>query len=194
MRAAASILLMIVLGHALAQSERSPGSSAASATQQEPTEEVVVRGQRLADLRYEVQQAREHAYAIFNDINSSDDFDVYCKNERKYHSRATRRVCRARFESRISADAAKEYMATLIWNCPANPGGFIDTQACMFSGPGQTAKLAAQRVEGQAPPMHDRMHDEIVRLANENDQFAQAILDFYEASQQYEAARGRDDD
>jgi hypothetical protein len=35
------------------------------------------------------------------------------------------------------------------------------------------------------------MNDEILRLANEDDRFAQAILDFYEASQQYDTARGR---
>jgi hypothetical protein len=35
------------------------------------------------------------------------------------------------------------------------------------------------------------MNQEIVRLANENTQFAQAILDYYEASQKYDAARKR---
>ncbi len=38
------------------------------------------------------------------------------------------------------------------------------------------------------------MEEEILRLANQDDRFAQAILDFYEASQQYEAARKRRDD
>jgi hypothetical protein len=35
------------------------------------------------------------------------------------------------------------------------------------------------------------MKDEIVRLANQNARFAQAILDWYEKTQQYEAARRR---
>jgi hypothetical protein len=191
------VLSFAVLGSVYARSESAVQERAAGAAEpssREAPEEVIVRGQRLAELRYEVQETRERAYAIFNEINSSDDFDVHCTDERKYHSRAKKRVCRAEFENRISADAAKEYMATLMWNCPASPAGFVDTQACMFSGPGQTARLAAQRVEGQAPPMHDRMNDEIVRLANENDEFAQSILDFYEASQQYNDARGRDEE
>jgi hypothetical protein len=33
------------------------------------------------------------------------------------------------------------------------------------------------------------LNDEILRLAGENDQFAQAILDFYAAQQEYDAAR-----
>jgi hypothetical protein len=32
---------------------------------------------------------------------------------------------------------------------------------------------------------------EILRLANENDEFAQAFLDFYEAEQRYDEARER---
>jgi len=35
------------------------------------------------------------------------------------------------------------------------------------------------------------MTHEIFRVARENDEFAQAILDWYEANQQYDAARKR---
>lgn len=167
--------------------------SAAPAPSRETPEEIIVRGQRLAELRYEVQETRERAYAVFNEINSTNDFDVLCRDERKYHSRATKRVCRPRFQSRISGETAKEFIATMGWTCQpaAGSAGFIDTQACMFSGPGQNARSRAQAVEGQAPPLHDRMNDEILRLANEDDRFAQAILDFYEADRRYNEARGR---
>jgi hypothetical protein len=175
-----------------AQSPAATGGPDARRT--ETPEEIIVRGKRLADFRVEVDLARERAYAIFNEINSNDDFDIRCRDERRYHSRAKRRVCRAQFETRISADTAKEYMATLSWTCPAGPDGFIDTQACMFSGPGQNATARAQAVEGQAPPMQDRMNDEILRLARTDLRFGQAILDFFEASQEYEAARERRED
>ena len=186
------LLTTLCVSAAHAQSAAgAPSSQQVTATPRgEETEEVVVRGRRLADLRFEVQQAREHAYAIFNEINSSDDFDVHCRDERKYHSRAERRVCRARFEDRISGQAAKEYMATLTWTCPAT-AGFIDTQACMFGSEGQAASANARAVEGQTPSMHDRMNDEILRLAQTDLRFGQAILDFFEASQQLEAARQR---
>lgn len=159
--------------------------------QGEAAEEIVVRGRRLTDMRFELEVAQERAYAIFNEINSDDDFDVYCREERKYHSRATQRICRAQFENRISAEAAKEYMAELSWTCQPGAGGFVDTQACMFSGPGVSAKARAQAVEGQLPTKQEQMNDEIVRLANQDDRFAQAILDWYEKVQQYNAARRR---
>ena len=169
---------------ALAQSTPAAGEVADS-------EEIVVRGRRLTDLRFEVEQAQERAYSIFNDINSDDDFDVYCREERRYHSRATSRVCRPQFENRISGEAARAYMAELSWTCQPNQEGFLDTQACMFSGPGLGAKAAAQGVEGQLPGKRDQMSEEIVRLANQDDRFAQAILDWYEKTEQYETARKR---
>jgi hypothetical protein len=184
--AALCLVLMAASGSSAALAQSAPAAVDAS-----DSEEIIVRGRRLTDLRFEVEQAQERAYAIFNEINSDDDFDVYCREERKYHSRATQRTCRPQFENRISAEAAKAYMAELSWTCQPNPGGFLDTQACMFSGPGVAAKGAAQGVEGQLPGKRDQMSEEIVRLANQDDRFAQAILEWYEKTEQYETARKR---
>jgi hypothetical protein len=193
MRVVLCILPALTALSANASNAQSADATSRGAQRAEAPEEVIVRGRQIGELRIAAQDAREHAYAIFNEINSTDDFDVLCKDERKYHSRATKRVCRARFESRISAEAAKEYFATMGWTCQPAAGSalFIDTQACMFSGPGVNATARARAVEGQAPPLHERMNDEILRLANENEAFAQAILDFYEADRRYKEARGR---
>ena len=76
-------------------------------------------------------------------------------------------------------------------SCQAGPDGAVNTQACMFSDLGQSAAAAARGAESQLPTKHEQMKDEIVRLANQDDRFAQAILDWYEKTQQYEAARRR---
>ena len=158
----------------------------------EAPEEVVVRGKRLVDFRVAVETARMRAYDIFNEINSTNDFDVHCKDEIRHFSRAKQRVCRARFEERISEQAGKDYFDSLLLRCRADNGV---TQICMFSGVGQTAADRAQTDESQKPGLHARMNEEILKLAGENPQFAQAILDFYKVSQEYDAARkGRDDD
>lgn len=159
---------------------------------QETPEEVVVRGRQVGELRAEMLRAREHAYGIFNEINSTNDFDVICRDETRYFSHAKTRVCRPRFETRISGQAAKEFLSTLTARCqPDEAGGAIPWQSCMFSGVGQMAKSNAQAVEGQAPPLQQRMNDEILRLAQTDERFGQAILDFFDASQRYDAARGR---
>lgn len=165
-----------------------------AAAQAEAPEEVVVRGRQIGELRAAVERAREAAYALFNELNSSNDFDILCREETRYFSHAKTRVCRARFEDRISSQAAKEYMSTLFARCPPDSDGAIQWQTCMFNGVGQAAKSNAQAVEGQAPAMHDRLNDEIVRVANENDEFARAILDVYEADRRYDEARKRRDD
>jgi hypothetical protein len=189
MRIATLIVLSIaVSGGGVAVGQRAPADrDGAKVT----PDEVIVRGRQVGELRVEVQRAREHAYAIFNDINSDNDFDVHCRDETRYFSHSKRRVCRAQFESRISSQAATEYTATLRARCPPNAEGAIQWQACMFGDVGQTAKANAQAVEGQATSMHDRMNDEVLRLARTDLRFGQAILDFFDASQQYEAARKR---
>lgn len=176
-------------GAALAQSEPAARERADAAPQREPPEEVVVRGRRIGELRADIEVARRRAYDIFNEINSNDEFDVRCRKESRPGTNVPAQICRARFEYDISADAASEYMSTLFTLCQPDANGFLDTQACMFSGPGVSAAASAQAVEGRAPPKRDQMTDEIFRLAREDDRFAQAVLDFYEASQQYDAAR-----
>jgi hypothetical protein len=178
-------------GVAAAQSESAARDGNGAMASQENPEEVIVRGRRLGELRSDVQLARERAYGIFNEINSSDDFDVYCREEGRTGTRSTDRVCRAQFENRISADAAQEYMSSLSWRCPAGLPG----QECMFSDYSSSAISAAQGIESQALSKREQMKKEILRLANEDDRFAQAIIDWYEANQQYEEARkGRNDD
>jgi hypothetical protein len=185
------VLAATLSGTAVAQVELSPSDGIDSASAQEAPEEVVVRGRRLAEFRAEVEKAREHAYSIFNEINSNDDFDVLCRYERRYFSHSKRRVCRARFEDRIAADAATEYMRSLAANCPTGPSGAVIIQGCMFTAVGQRAADSSRAIEGAALNKRDQMADEILRLANENDEFARAILDFYEADQRYDEARKR---
>jgi hypothetical protein len=95
-------------------------------------------------------------------------------------------VCRARFENRISARAGQEYIAALKWVCQQGL-----TQDCIFSDASSHGISAAQGVEGETPVKRQQLEQEITRLANENDDFAQAILDWYEATQVYEARRKR---
>jgi hypothetical protein len=66
----------------------------------------------------------------------------------------------------------------------------------MFSDASANAQTRAKAVEGEAGPKRDALSEEIWRVASEHDELAQAILDYFELSQQYDAAtaRGRRDD
>jgi hypothetical protein len=176
-------------GVALAQNEPAARGRSAGSPSGQADDEVVVTGKRLAELRVEVDKARERAWDIFNDINTNKDFDVVCKDETRTFSHARQRVCQPRFEWRITGAAAREYMAALSMVCPADNNGFVNFQACMTGAYAQRGQARAQAVSGEAPGKRDQFSDEIFRIAGENDQFAQAILDFYAAQQKYDAAR-----
>jgi len=193
MRSFATLIVLSIAalggGTALAQSEPAARQRADAAAPQEKPEEVVVRGRRIGELRAEVEDARQRAYELFNDLNNNDDFDVYCHKESRSGTNVPQVICRAQFENRISASAAKEYLSGLFSACNQEEGGV--TQDCMFSNAGAGGINRAQGVEGQLPGKREQMTDEIFRLARENDEFAKAILDWYEASRQYDEARKR---
>jgi hypothetical protein len=152
---------------------------------QERPEEIVVRGKRLADFRVEVEKARIRAYDIFNEINSTDDFDVSCNLEQRTGTRMERQVCAARFEGRLSRRAAQDYLFAMKDRC----GGQLD-QDCLFDpNKAGAGLLAAKAVEGEAPRQRALLNEEIHRLARTDLRFGQAILDFYEASVKYEEER-----
>jgi hypothetical protein len=150
-------------------------------------EEIVVRGRRLEEFRLEVEKLRVRAYDIFNEINSTDDFDIRCESETRTGTRLERQVCVARFENRISSRASKDYMAAIKTNCL---GGL--TQDCIFdpavAGHGI---VAAKGVEGEAPHQRALLNQELHRLARTDLRLGQAILDFYDASLEYEEERKR---
>jgi hypothetical protein len=153
----------------------------------EAPEEIVVRGRRLEEFRLEVEKLRVRAYDIFNEINSSDDFDVHCATQQRTGTRRGRLVCAAQFEVRISSRAAKDYMAAIKDAC----GGQL-AQDCMFD-PNMAGRglAAAKAVEGEAPRHRHQLNQEIQRLARTNLELGQAILDFYDANSKYEEERKR---
>jgi hypothetical protein len=174
---------------AVAQNEVAAGGRSAGSPAGQADDEVIVTGKQLGQMRAQIENARERAWGIFNDINSSNDFDVHCKDETHSFSHAKVRACRPQFEGRITSTAAREYLAAIAMTCPSDKDGFIDFQACMTGAYGQRAQARAQAVSSEAPAKRDQFTDEIFKLAGENDQFAQAILDVYALQQKYEAAR-----
>ena len=104
-------------------------------------------------------------------------------------SRMGRRVCAARFEGRISANASKDYLGMMRAICPDAEGL---TQRCLFD-PGLASRgmAVARSAENEALTQRDRLEAEIQRLARTDLRFGQAILDFYDASVKYEEERKR---
>jgi hypothetical protein len=50
----------------------------------ETPEEIIVRGQRIGELRIDIERAEEAVFVRFNEINSTDEFDIDCRLEKVY--------------------------------------------------------------------------------------------------------------
>ena len=148
-------------------------------------EEVIVRGQRLPELRVAVEEARVRVYDLFNDLNSDDAFDVKCQYEDSTGSRMRQHVCRPRFKTDIATAAAREWRNGLISAC----GGV--TQECIFSEAAQQAMSMAQGEESRDAYMQQRFTDEMARVVVQSEEFREAILDFQDLERRYEEARSR---
>lgn len=117
-------------------------------------EEIVVRGRSRAVLRVQIQRAEEAVYARFNEINSTDEYDIFCRREPVTGSRMLRRSCRANLWREAEANAGTETVRAL-------QGGFA---------------LAPQQFLGEALYKHRLMAEEMRELAAEDEELLQAIL------------------
>src|SRR5262245_8697415 len=115
-----SVVASFTVGTALGQNAPAAGEHRADPPSRQADDEVIVTGKQLGQLRVAVEKARERAYGIFNEINSNNDFDFQCVDETRTFSHAKQRVCRPRFENRITSAAATEYMAALTATCPTD--------------------------------------------------------------------------
>jgi hypothetical protein len=82
---ALAFALSVTGGGLDAQVETKPTSVDDSANIGTELEEIIIRGQqgpRWGDLRTEIERAQEALFARFNEINSTDDFDIVCRGYR----------------------------------------------------------------------------------------------------------------
>ena len=147
-------------------------------------EEVIVQGEpSLAAYRVAINAARDQVMNMFNEINSNDEFDIHCRNEIRTGSHIPSRTCRPRFQREAATDAAREWLAALRSKC------LTVNSACIFGDAADEAMSRAQAIESESRYLDDRLTEEIWRLASEDAEFAQALMDYEALRQAYKKAR-----
>jgi hypothetical protein len=73
-------------------------------------DEVIVRGRRGAEIRFEIESAENAIFARFNDINSDDRFDIVCRSEAPLGSRIDRRICQSNDWREQDSNAANAWL------------------------------------------------------------------------------------
>ena len=75
-----------------------------------PIEEIWVTGWRLSTLHKEIIDAEDNAYALFNELNNDDGYDIICKKETRVGSQIIHRVCKGRAYRAAVAEASQDYV------------------------------------------------------------------------------------
>ena len=92
----------------LSISQESPAPESQAPASDE-LEEIIVYGEvPLTLLRGEVYRAEDNYFATFNELNSTDDFDIRCRRRAPTGTRIVQRVCRAKFVNELEARAYRE--------------------------------------------------------------------------------------
>ncbi|MYJ97048.1 MAG: hypothetical protein F4053_16155 [Proteobacteria bacterium] len=161
------VALLVALGYpmdrvALAQGEEATAEAPAEDAGYADLEEIVVTAPRtLRSLRAEIDEVQDRAFALFNELNVDNDYDIVCRRETPTGSHIPVRVCRPRYVDRLEAEAAQDFLAG---DAYFDPGGDI-----LYH--------------------EDILRQKIARMAEEDPDFYHALAEFYRVRTAYEEER-----
>jgi hypothetical protein len=141
-------------------------------------DEVVVRGKALEKLRIQIKLAENDVYARFNDINSSDLYDIHCYQRPRIGSRIEQRICLSNAWRAYDAAIAESTVRAMQGSGPENSGSVSgDTGIAQASRANQ---LATER----------RVVNELGQLAHSDPALGAAMIRLGQAYQAEELLSG----
>ncbi len=108
-------IALLILAPAVGATQAVPTDAAPAV---EESDEVVVRGTPLWELRENVIKAEDRFYARYNALNKVDDFDVECKWDAPTGSLVKRRGCLLKLAAKASEGYSADYVNFLEGNGP----------------------------------------------------------------------------
>jgi hypothetical protein len=73
-------------------------------------DEVVVKDTRLWRFREEMVKTEDKFFALYNELNKNDDFDVHCNTDTRLGTHIQSRVCRIAFYERAQVEAVRDLL------------------------------------------------------------------------------------
>jgi hypothetical protein len=139
-----------------------PAPDATQAQRAEDMDEVVVTGRRLRELRAAAIEAEDRFYALYNDLNKVDDFDIECSADAPTGSRLDRRSCVTNVQLEARQDHGSQYVQMM----QARAAGATATQP--HTHPEQALQMRQQEYLENALYLL-KVHPELLRLMRERD-------------------------
>ncbi len=158
------------IDHAASSQEQRDNAGVTAQSPAPPVEDIVVRGRRLGELRFELRLAEEAVYARFNDVNSDDRFDIHCRSEKRYASRITERRCLSNSWREQDANIG-EGMARMMQGTPG---------------------ISLQSFRAEQLRMQGLLREELLRLALQDDGLKRVVMELGEKQLQVAEASGRE--
>ena len=102
------VLMLALVPVGMCQTTSAAESEPASS---ETVEEITVYGHKsVIRLRHEFYRAEENFFAVFNELNSDDSFDVDCDYVSVLGDRRRHHLCMPKFAKKAEADATAEFL------------------------------------------------------------------------------------
>ena len=167
------MLLLAFASAGMCQTESVQESEPASL---ETLEEIIVYGNKsMHSLRQELYMAEENLFAVFNSLNSDDEYDINCDYEVRLASRKRQHVCMPNFAQKNEADAASAFMAEL------------QRLASNSQGTGG----ASYPIRARARKMEYQMWKEMAAMVSEHPELREALIRLASANKILESERER---
>ncbi len=102
--------LSIFLFAAAAIAAAAPVPLAGSVDELQELDEIEVTGTRLWKMRSQLVELEDRFYALYNELNANDDFDVTCRVEAPLGTRLKKRNCKVAFHEEAEAEQAQAFV------------------------------------------------------------------------------------
>jgi hypothetical protein len=135
-------------------------------------EELIVRGRTIQQLRLEIEKLEDAVYERFNELNSNDDFDIFCYEQAQTGSNVPQRTCIPKFALRADERAARTVLCTMQTAC---------------KGFGGNAQIHYARMEQKG----EELTAEMARVAREDEQLMQELTRLAKLRETQRASRQR---
>lgn len=164
--------------------EQSVPASSQSGSPTRPLEQITVTGEKtIMAIRFQLRQAEDAMYDQFNELNSTDDFDINCSSVRGAGSHIAERICEPRFLARERHSNNIQVLTQMRDGGPSGAGGLsgpgVNGNADASTGTDFAAIDNYQQEDGELKFLltdkYELMAEEMVKLASENPDFLRAL-------------------
>jgi hypothetical protein len=143
-------------------------------------DEVLVRGARLSDLKAAIVEAEDRFYARYNELNTTNVFDIECVVDRRTGTKLKRRICLTKLQRKAMSDQGREYQHSL-----QDTTIYVDAGALGLGKPPDTDP----RVVWDA--RYEEFRNNMLDLLKQNPELRRLADESEEAGKRYDAERKR---